>query len=220
VDAADGRRWSDGLVDRACEAYRHPTDPTRLYAGLTGSGAYRVDPDGGGPLPARTVWCEMELLGGGWTWLGQQAASATTFLGGAARGTPGVAPFSIDATGIPFREIAIVNLTHGHVHTRDYSVTATWVGANTNQRHASMPQQFRQGQYGPSATMDCVDYSYGSDTLAYACDNDGGRGQKGHIAAYAGEFCSGGRLDNTWAWTDGSTCSYRGQAYTWGIAIR
>ena len=73
------------------------------------------------------------------------------------------------------------------------------------------PEQFRQGQYGGGDyMMVCVDYRYSSMVLDYACDNDSYGGQRGHIAAYAGEFC-GPRLDGTWAWTDGGTCRFRGE---------
>ena len=54
----------------------------------------------------------------------------------------------------------------------------------------------------------------------YACDNDSYGGAQGQLADYAGEYCDGGRLDWTWAWSDGVTCSYRGQDYTWGFALR
>ncbi|AKQ64615.1 hypothetical protein A176_001527 [Myxococcus hansupus] len=33
-------------------------------------------------------------------------------------------------------------------------------------------------------------------------------------------YCPGGRLDRTWAWSDGVTCRYRGTPYDWGFAIR
>ena len=69
--------------------------------------------------------------------------------------------------------------------------------------------------------MVCIDYHYPpGDITDYGCDNDSYRGQKGHIADYAGEFCPRRRLDNTWAWSDGTTCRYRGQAYIYGFGIR
>lgn len=82
---------------------------------------------------------------------------------------------------------------------------------------------FAHGTYGPSDSqlmMACVDYAYaGAIVLAYACDTDSGGGARGHITDYAGEYC-GARLDYTWAWTDGATCSYTGTPYTWGYAVR
>ena len=71
------------------------------------------------------------------------------------------------------------------------------------------------------AVMGCVNYSYsGGIYPQYACDSDGQRSAQGHLAQYAGEYCQGARLDGTWAWSDGQTCSLRGQNYIWGIAVR
>ncbi len=90
------------------------------------------------------------------------------------------------------------------------------------------PIAFKEGTYGPTPStnimMGCVDYGYnGALDNQYACDNDGTRGQKGHIADYAGEFCPGGRLDLSgkhWAWTDGTSCLHLGVQYLWGFAIK
>jgi hypothetical protein len=120
----------------------------------------------------------------------------------------------------------IFNKTHNEAFSQAYSPVA-WNHTSTNMAIGPAGKAFKQGTYGPSNSqimMGCVDYSYGGGLYPeYACDNDSGRGQKGHIADYAGEFCPGGRLDISqkhWTWTDGTNCKYLGQMYTWGFAIR
>jgi hypothetical protein len=85
-------------------------------------------------------------------------------------------------------------------------------------------EAFKQGVYpidGNGAVMGCVGYAYNGGVFPeYACDSDWQGGAQGHLAEYAGEFCLGGRLDGTWAWTDGANCSYRGETYSWGFALR
>jgi hypothetical protein len=193
-----------------------------LDGGLSsGDGLYELDPCGTG-LP-RSYWCDMSHDGGGWTLAGWQSASATTMLGHADRGTVGSSDWSMDLSCVAYDQVAVFNLTHGQFYSQSYSAS-TWTAATGNQAIGPAGTAFKQGTYGPSASqivMGCVDYTYGGGTYAqYACDNDSTRGQRGHIADYAGEFCSGGRLDYTWAWTDGSSCTLRGSPYTWGIAIR
>ena len=74
---------------------------------------------------------------------------------------------------------------------------------------------------GRGAEAEGVGYSYRDGVYpSYACDNDWDGGARGQLADYAGEYCEGGRLDWTWAWTDGVTCSHRGQDYEWGFALR
>jgi hypothetical protein len=193
-----------------------------LDAGLsTGDGLYRLDPCG---LGAYTdYYCDMTQDGGGWTVAGWQSAGDKTQLGNSDWGTVGGATWSQDLTCVAYSEIAVFNRTYGQFYSQSYTPDA-WSATTGNQAIGPAGTAFKQGTYGPSSsliTMACVDYSYsGAVDAQYACDNDGQRGQKGHIADYAGEFCTGGRLDGTWAWTDGSTCLYRSVAYTWGIALR
>ena len=117
----------------------------------------------------------------------------------------------------------VENHTLGQVFQQSYSLQ-TWSATAINLTVGTSGTAFKHGTYGPSSSqivMGCVDYLYGSGTYnQFACDSDGTRSAKGHLADYAGEYCSGGRLDYTWAWSNGSTCTSRGTAYTWGYAIR
>lgn len=45
--------------------------------GVTTSGVYTIDPDGDGGLAAFTVYCEMNVAGGGWTLLSNRRAGST-----------------------------------------------------------------------------------------------------------------------------------------------
>jgi hypothetical protein len=57
----------DGLVDVDPECLS-PSCAALLSANpLATTGPYLIDPDGVGPLPSRTAWCDMALDGGGWT---------------------------------------------------------------------------------------------------------------------------------------------------------
>jgi hypothetical protein len=80
---AGWRQWTDGSLSPSCEDYRRPAHPVRRYQGATGSGVYRIDPDGNGTLAAYDVWCEMDLEEGGWTRVmvhaGQSGAGSSWF---------------------------------------------------------------------------------------------------------------------------------------------
>ena len=64
------RCWADGTYARSAEEYRRPAPPYE-YSGATGSGIYRIDPDGAGPIEPYDVYCDMETDGGGWMLAGK-----------------------------------------------------------------------------------------------------------------------------------------------------
>lgn len=61
---------ADGTYARNAEEYRRPASPYK-YEGATGSGVYRIDPDGAGPIQPFDVYCDMETDGGGWMLAGK-----------------------------------------------------------------------------------------------------------------------------------------------------
>jgi hypothetical protein len=62
------RGWADGTFATSCNAYRSPSDG-HTYTGATGSGVYRIDPDGSNSIAPYDVFCDQDTDGGGWTLL-------------------------------------------------------------------------------------------------------------------------------------------------------
>jgi hypothetical protein len=163
----------------------------------------------------------MDRDGGGWTLAGWQAASAVSNMGVNDAGTVGGSDWSSDLACVGFSEIMVFNDTLNQHFIQSYP-QQVWNQTSTNFAIGTNGNAFKHGFYGPGQIMmGCVNYQYGGGNVsAYACDSDGQASAQGHLADYAGEYCSGGRLDYTWAWSDASTCVLRGQPYTWGYAIR
>jgi len=68
IAAGASRTWADSTVARSCLDYLQG-DSTKgyVYEGVTGSGTYRIDPDGAGGDAPMDVYCDMTTDGGGWT---------------------------------------------------------------------------------------------------------------------------------------------------------
>jgi LruC domain-containing protein len=206
--------------DRTCIPVPRSSCLAILQAGAAqGDGVYMLDPCGTGI--ARPFYCDMSTAGGGWTLAGRQQASAASQMGFVDRGTPGTVPWSSALNCLVYSEVMVFNVNLAQSFQQTYG-TQTWnFTQETNIAVGPAGKAFKHGYYGPSAAMGCVNYSYGGGVYAaYACDSDGQRSAQGHLTAYAGEYCAGGRLDNTWAWSNATTCSMRGQQYVWGYGIR
>ena len=68
IAAGASRTWVDGAVARSCLEYRKGDGVAHhTYWGATGTGVYRIDPDGAGAKQPLDVHCDMTTDGGGWT---------------------------------------------------------------------------------------------------------------------------------------------------------
>jgi len=112
--------WSDGTVATSCDAYRNPAAPF-AYTGSTGSGTYRIDPDGvAGPRPAVDVTCDMVTGGGGWT----QISS------GGGYGARGDQFLIFDGLDVPFTELWIQHQSGATQCNTSQAATNGWAACN------------------------------------------------------------------------------------------
>ncbi len=74
-EVAGAAQWTDGTTATSCETYRRPDSPYK-YAGTTGNGQYRIDPDGSGGVAPFVVQCDMTTQDGGWMNLSLSSAGS------------------------------------------------------------------------------------------------------------------------------------------------
>jgi hypothetical protein len=121
------RQWADGAIAVSCEAYR--TGQGGTYAGDTGDGLYRIQPQGAAaPFSA---WCDMTTDAGGWTLCYTESNGSVDFdtqtSSSVAYGSDG---YRADCRKIPFSEALYVQ--HG-------SGSAAWFSRDSDVRIDAYP---------------------------------------------------------------------------------
>ena len=203
------------------------------------SGVYRVDPDGDGARAPFSVYCDMTSDGGGWTY-GAIVRSNTSsdnrsrVAGVSVFGTPVPVlldnEYSVNLSGMRFREIRIDNFTLMRTVRRTAAATVTW-DATTMTSDGGLPAKritlgegsdFRVGYYlanycGLTQTNIPMCFTQTTNPAGWICDTDSSP-VEGWVDATGGELC--GMFYCRMLWRDTACVSYNAMTAVYGFAIR
>ncbi|GAB5387539.1 MAG: hypothetical protein Alpg2KO_05070 [Alphaproteobacteria bacterium] len=225
------REWADGSFAASCNEYRNPATGFS-YAGDTGDGVYRIDPNG--DLTPVLTWCDMTTEGGGWTLVAANGSSENVIPGGTGRNS---SAYTLDANsglntdpdpngdyvigpeiaGLSFSDARISgNIPEGHF---DFMVPCTSRTCVTDTGSsgvvtdlASPAVQFyddlRSGGSGRYCRLDTVEHDNGfnansnQSTLGASCGNASDGDPSG--GTFVGHGVTEGSFEGAYRWTGGS----------------